>query len=79
MTSSIFSSSELYPLEQKIMNIIINIKINISNKKKPAFDLIFSFDVNTLHDVIQKLDIPLLSSKPSYNLSLSIFISAKDE
>ena len=42
------------------MNIIINIAINISNKKKPVFDLIFSFDVNTLHEVIPKLDIFLI-------------------
>ena len=50
------------------MNIIINITMNISNKKNPAFDTMFSFDVNTLHEVIPIFDIPFLSSKPSYTL-----------
>ena len=35
---SIWVSSELYPLVQKIINIIINIAIIKSNTKKPEFD-----------------------------------------
>ena len=71
MTSSILFSSELYPLAQKLIITIINIAIIINNKKNAVFDIIFSLDPNTLHEVTFKFEIPfllLVSSKFSYNL-----------
>ena len=83
--SSILFSSELYPLVQKIIKIIIKRARIINNKKNPAFDSIFSLDANTLQDVIPKFensDLLFISPKFLYkfylynynNSSLLIFI-----
>ena len=50
-----------------------------NNKKKPVFDIIFSFEPKTLHDVISKFETEALlfkSLKLFINSSLLIFISA---
>ena len=81
ITSSILFSSKLYPFVQKIMNIIINTARITNNEKNPVFDSIFSFDANTLQEVIPKFeiyDLLFTSSKFSYKLSLLIFISTND-
>ena len=60
MTSSNLFSNELYPLVQKIMNIIINIARITNNKKNPVLDFMFSFEDKTLHEVIPKFETNIL-------------------